>query len=335
MFRTAISRSRRDVGGGVAREVQRERVGARLDRPRELVAGDPERERHERHRQGQRGQRGRPGTGVRVVQPLAPAEALGKTLGQQRAGRRDEGEPGEPAEQVVVVLVAELVGHHLEHLIAWEALDEVVVEHHPLRVPEPVHVGVHPGGAAARVHAVDLPHVHVGLARQLEHLRSERPPGQRLELVEDRVDHHGEEPDGDHPHRHHDHRARHPPAAAEATDERQPERTAHRREAGLEACRPGHVAEPWAPVLGGEAHVVGALVRDRRERQPYHDERRARCRRPRPRRPAAGASTAGRSVCAAAAARSARASRRSAPAHPVRSGAGGRGSPPPAAPQPG
>ena len=36
----------------------------------------------------------------------------------------------------------ELVRHHLAHLVAREVVDQVVVEHHPLGVAEPVHVGV-------------------------------------------------------------------------------------------------------------------------------------------------------------------------------------------------
>ncbi len=105
-----------------------------------------------------------PGRARRVAETLPPAERLGQRLGAERAGRRDERQPGQAAQQVVVLLVAELVRDDRAHLVAREALEQVVVEHDPLAVADADHVGVGRRRAAAGVDAVDLAHVDARLA---------------------------------------------------------------------------------------------------------------------------------------------------------------------------
>ena len=166
-----------------------------------------------------------------------------------------------------MVLVPELVGHHLEHLVAREVVDQVVVEHHPLAVPEPVHVGVHGGGAPAGVHPVDLPTSTSGRGApaRAPAMRS-WPLGQRLELVEERVDHHGEEPDRSRPRTPPRQRAGHPPAPAEAAHERQRQRPADRREGGGEPRRLRPRPQPRSARTGsrGPRRCARSCARPRR-----------------------------------------------------------------------
>ena len=221
-----------------------------------------------------------------------------------------------------MALVPELVRHHLEHLIAREAVDEVVVEHDALRVAEPVHVGVHARRAAAGIHAVDLADVHVRLARQVQDLRPELPLGERLEAIEERVDHHREEPDGHEPDDDHRNRAGEPPAPAEAPHQGQGQGPADRREGRGERRRLGHVAKPRAPILSSKTYVARPLVRDRGERQPGHHQGQ---RDPGPHGCAAQERPAGQRVDQPAwrAERDQReGAARSRPARPARSGAG-------------
>ena len=49
-------------------------------------------------------------------------------------------------------------------------VDQVVVQHHPLGVPDPAHVGVDGGGPPAGIHPVDLAHVDARAIGQLQHL---------------------------------------------------------------------------------------------------------------------------------------------------------------------
>jgi diadenosine tetraphosphatase ApaH/serine/threonine PP2A family protein phosphatase len=169
--------------------------------------------------------------------------------------------------------VRQLVRDHRAHLLAGEVVDQVVVEHHPLRRAEPAHVRVGRGGPPACVDPVDLAHVHVGALGKLEHLGPQRPVGQALEVVEHGIDDHGEEPDRDHADRHHPARRGRPPAARKAPHHGHRQRRATRREQSLDAGRLRGVAQPGAPVLGRKAHVDRALVRHRRQRQAHDDER--------------------------------------------------------------
>ena len=84
---------------------------------------------------------------------------------------------------------AELVGDDQPRLGRREVVQQRVVEHDALRVPEPGDVGVGRGRAARGVHLVDLADVDARLAGQLEHVAcAVWPSRQRRELVEQRVE---------------------------------------------------------------------------------------------------------------------------------------------------
>ena len=85
--------------------------------------------------------------------------------------------------------VGQLVGHHLALLVARELGQQVVVQDHPLGRAQAGDVGVGGGGAPAGVDLVHLPHLHAGSTRQLQHVGACRAGGQRLEAVEQRVEH--------------------------------------------------------------------------------------------------------------------------------------------------
>ena len=221
--RTAMSPLQRDVGGGVAREVERELVRARLHRPRELVAGDPDREGHERHRQGERGQRGRSGAPVRVVEALAPAEALGQPLGQQACPRAPRGRARR----------ARAAGRRWcwwpsSWATTWStwsrgsALDQVVVEHHPLasaRARSRRRSRRWSGGWRPRGRPGPRPRRPCAPARAPAIAAA--PAGSGSNLLKSGSITTGKSQTVTTPMRHHGHRARHPPAAAEAAHERQ------------------------------------------------------------------------------------------------------------------
>ena len=112
--------------------------------------------------------------------------------------------------------VGELVGHHQADLVALVAVDQGVEEDDALGRTQPGDVGVGRGGAPARVHRVDLADADAGLAGQGQDVRAQLTFGQRLEVVEDRVeDHRGQrgQPGAEH-HRPGAHRR--PPRAREA-----------------------------------------------------------------------------------------------------------------------
>ena len=91
-------------------------------------------------------------------------------------GRRDQREEEQAPRDVVVLHVRQLVRDDRAHLGRREVLDQVVVEHDALRVPEPADVGVRAGRPPARVHPVDLAHVHAGALGQLEHVGAQLAP---------------------------------------------------------------------------------------------------------------------------------------------------------------
>ena len=306
-----------DEAARVAGQVEREGVGARLHLAREHVGGAAER-RARRARPRARWPAARPGPAcAAVAEPVAAREALGQRLDEERARGRDEREPREPAQQVVVLLVAELVRHHEPHLVAREVVDQVVVEHHPLGVAEPAHVGVHRAWCGgSRRPGRPRPRPRPPRSASSSTSRAERARRQRLELVEDRVDHDREEPDGDHAEAPRSPRPGRPPVAREAPDQRQRQRAAGGRR------RPRRCPPPWPRRRPSRART-GSRGR-RRARACAHPGARsagrspraaARCRPRRPRRPGAAARRAARAA-AAAGARRARASVPDADAQP-------------------
>ena len=177
-LRTAMRFSKSSKAAGSPARSKRERVRPRLDLPREHVGGRAEQERRERDRERDRRQHDRPGLDARIAEPVAAPECLGEPLRQERAGRRHQREPGEPAQQVVVLLMAQLVGDDEPDLVAREIVQQVVVEHDPLAVAEAADVRVGRSRAAARVDPVHLPHVDSGLVRQPQHVLADRSGGQ-------------------------------------------------------------------------------------------------------------------------------------------------------------
>ena len=184
------------------------------------------------------------GLHARAQRGLA-GDPLGQPLHQEGPGGATIAIHSSPSD-VAVLHVAQLVRHHAAHLVGREVLDQVVVEHHPLGVPEAAHVGVDRGGAPAGVHAVDLPHVHAGAVGQPQHVGPQRALGQRLELVEQGVDDHRREVQREHGEGHHHARRRDPPAAREAPDQPEHQR-ARRAPRRPRRCRP---TSPRPPATG-------------------------------------------------------------------------------------
>ena len=178
-----------------------------------------------------------------------------------------------------------------------EVLQQGVVEDDALGVAEPGHVGVGGGRAPRGVHHVDLADVDAGAAGEVEHVGPRLARRERLELVEERVEHDrpgvgGEDPEADH-----DRRARHPPAPAEAAHADDQQRAARGREerrrspADL-ATSPAHPSQPWVT-------SPTSLARSARSRSPAAWRARPRPRSPRrrPPRPAPGRRPARCSRC--------------------------------------
>ena len=172
---------------------QREGVGARLDLARQHVRRrSPAPRLDQRDRQRDRGQRRRAcrAAAGRSAPPAACTRNVpaGATIASQASPRSRSSCFWWPSSCATTVRTSSRA----------EVVDQVVVEHHPLAVPEPDHVGVRRARPAAGVHAVDLAHVHArpGRPARAPRVRS-WPCGQPVELVEDRVDHDRVEPDRD------------------------------------------------------------------------------------------------------------------------------------------
>ena len=175
--------------------------------------------------------------------------------------------------------VAELVGDHRAHLVVREVLDQVVVEHHALRVPEPADVGVDPGGPAARVDAVDLPHVDAGLVGQREHVASAaRPWGSRSNLLKIGSITTGQEVEREHGERHHHDRRGAHQRAREAPHQASASAPPRGREDRVDARRLRHVRQPgpsaaWTarrrpPARGARSPAAGPRAPARRDTAP-------------------------------------------------------------------
>ena len=216
-----------------------------------------------------------PGPARRREAPRAPpgrARTSGERprhlASEQEAERRDQSHEGEAAGHIVVLHMAQLVGHDRVQLAAGRVLDQVVVEDDPLGRSDPVDIGVQRGHAAAGVDAVHLADVDPGPPTQLEHVSPDRAALlERLEPVEEGRQDHGGKPgedggqDGD------PDAARNPPTAREAPHERDQQGTPAGREDGTDRRRLGRVAQPGADVLGGDAVVDRTLVRGDPDRQ--------------------------------------------------------------------
>ena len=101
--------------------------------------------------------------------------AAAELAGEQQPERRDDDHEGEPARDVVVRDVAELVGDDRAARARLARREQVVVEDDALGRADPVDVGVERADAAARVDPVDLADVDPGAPGELEHLG--RGPG--------------------------------------------------------------------------------------------------------------------------------------------------------------
>ncbi len=257
-----------DHAAWVAGQLERERVGTGLDRPREPVAGDARREGDQAGGERER----------RQVAGLAGLDALGPRNRGGGAGRGDQrerrggGDEDEPTEDVPPVHVRELVRDHRAPLGSLQVVDQGVVEDDPLRGADAVDVRVDRVRAAAGVHPIDLPHVHAGLPRELQHVVPRLSLGQRLEPVEERRENHGREPgqqgaaggDRDGP--------RSPPAQPEAAHQGEGGASGQAGEGRADGRGLGPVPEPAAERLCGEARPdrpsVGRDAEwDRHERQ--------------------------------------------------------------------
>ena len=95
----------------------------------------------------------------------------------------------QPAADVVVVLVPEFVGDDVQLLGAREVAQQVVVDHDPLRRAEARDVRVGAGRAPAGVHHLDLARAHAGLGASASTSPRSGSGPQRLEAVEQRVEH--------------------------------------------------------------------------------------------------------------------------------------------------
>ena len=222
-------------------------------------------DRHGGHDERQRERHG--GHGARAERGAARGEPLRQHGHGPHAERRHDREPDQPVADVVVVHVAELVRDDQARLGRLEVLHQRVVEHDPLRRAQPVHVRVGGGRAARGVHLVDLAHVDVGRARQLEHVGAQLAARQALEVVEQRVEHDRAGVARDRPERDHDGGARQPPAPPEAAHAEHQHGAAERREAGADRLRLDDVARVAEPVLRDQADVLGPLARDGGQRQ--------------------------------------------------------------------
>ena len=245
--------------------------------------------------------------------------------GREQAERRDDREPDQPARHVVVADVPELVRDDEPRLVAAEVVEQVVVEHDALRVPEPVDVGVGRRRAPAGVHDVDLPDLDAGLPGEVEHVAARLTGRQRREPVEDRVEHDRAGVGRDRPERDDGHRPRDPPRPRHAADEADRDRRADRGEDGADGPRADEVEGVARPATASRArHPWPAGARRpapaaaRRSRAPTAP------RRP-PRRPGSGAGT-GPAGGAEGAPRGARGAPARPPSPPVRGGPAGAGS---------
>ena len=226
----------RDVGGGVAGQVEGEGVGA-APPPRARARSRRRRARRTRWPRRARSRAARrPWASVGVAEALAAPEPLGQALREEACPRAPRcASHSEAAQQVVVVLVAELVGHHLEDLVArarrrsgcrrarlaWCA-----------RCRSRRRSGRWSGGWRPPGRPRPRPRRR---GRPDEHLGAQLAARQPVEAVEERVDDDREEPDGDHADAPPRPRARNPPAAREAADQRQrqqPRRPRRRRRRG-------------------------------------------------------------------------------------------------------
>ena len=121
--------------------------------------------------------------------------------------------------------------------------------------------------APAGVDPVDLPHVHARPLGQPRTSERSSPARQRLEAVEQRVDHDRRQVEREHGEAHHAAAAGQPPVAREAAHQRHGDRAADGGEDRLDRRSTCATSPSQGPALGGQAHVDRALVRHGRQRQ--------------------------------------------------------------------
>ncbi len=82
-----------------------------------------------------------------------------------------------------------LVAHHHQDLVVLHGLERRIPEHDALRAAEPAHVGVDLLRAPAHVHLEHVPRRHARAVGERQDLRAQPLVAQRLELVEERIEH--------------------------------------------------------------------------------------------------------------------------------------------------
>ena len=161
----------------VAGELERERVGAALDRARELPCDDAERPRDDAagEREGRQPGRSSPRAAPPAARP--PASPPGATSASRPAAAARRGSAR-----------AQLVRDHRARLGRREARQQRVVEDHAPARAEAAHVRVGGVGAPARIDREHLAYADARPIREGEDLAAQLTFGQRREVIEHRLE---------------------------------------------------------------------------------------------------------------------------------------------------
>ena len=164
--------------------------------------------------------------------------------------------------------VGELVRHDRNDLVLREpAVEQRVVQRDPAGRAEPGDERVGRRGSSARVGDVDLVHVDADLLAERLDSCGERPVGERLEAVEQRLDHDGLQEDVGHPQHGEPGCAGDPPAPAEAGGQQQRAGDRDGHEHGEHGQGNRLVSEPGAVALLREPVAALPPVADGGERK--------------------------------------------------------------------
>ena len=250
---------------GVVGQLEREAVGAALDRTRQLTRDDAEQASDGSASKRERWQR-------RALASNPSVEALRQLSSCAGRGRRDEGAIEEAPRDVAVSDVRELMSHDEARLGWGEATYQRVEEHHAAGSAKTCNVGVDGGASPTGVDLEHLADPHTGTFGDLQHFAAQIAGWQWREVVEDRIKQHwagegrdardGDDASG----------RRKPPLIPEAAHERAGERRAASAERGPERTRSQHVGRPPPPGLRRQPGVERPLARQRVERQRHSRE---------------------------------------------------------------
>lgn len=247
-----------DQRGGVAGELDRDAIGPllhltgqRVARDRQAEGGEGQSERKCRKRRDPPG----PRAGTRRQGSAGLAH-------EQHAQWRHEGHEQQPAQDVALLDVGELVSDERAQRGALSAGDGVVVEDDPSGLPDPVYVGVESRATARGVYDVDAVDLDPGLGCQPERLVSQFARREPLEVVEERSEQNRpEEGGGDREPRGSSRRGE-PPQARQAPLGPDQQRGAESGEPGRDRDRATAVPEPLRHRLRREPRLGGAIVRE-------------------------------------------------------------------------